>query len=67
MTKYRRYFLLFTGLALSGCTSDPRAPINQVFPIRQMDRFFNSLSAPPPPPDYTQLPGYAPPYPPYTP
>jgi hypothetical protein len=40
--------------------------VNESFPIRQMDQFFGSLSGrPPPPPDYTRAPGYAPAYPPY--
>jgi len=47
-----------------GCTSDPSAPVNQMFPVRQMDRFFNSLSGPSLPPDDTREPGYAPAYPP---
>lgn len=51
-------------LAVAGCTSDPNAAINQTPPIRQMDHFFNSLSAPPTP-DYEHQPGYAPAYPPY--
>jgi hypothetical protein len=64
------------GLTLAACASDPNAAVNQTFPIRQMDSFFNSLSgAPPapraaqvpPPPDYTRTPGYAPAYPPYNP
>ncbi len=74
---------LIAGLSLAACTSDPNAPVNQTFPIRQMDTFFNSLSAPPPPQgytrqippnnagapveDYTREPGYAPAYPPYDP
>ncbi len=61
---------IMAGLALGGCTSDPNAPVNESFPIRQMDQFFGSLSGrPPPPPDYganyTREPGYAPAYPPY--
>jgi len=52
------------GCSLSGCTSDPGAPVNQIFPIRQMDHFFESMSGPPVPPDYTRQPGYAPAYPP---
>ena len=56
--------LLIVGLSLSGCTSDPRAPVNQTFPIRQMDNFFDSLAGAPSPPDYTRQPGYAPAYPP---
>jgi hypothetical protein len=67
MTRYCRRCLLILGLLLSGCTSNPAAPINQTFPIRQMDAFFNSLPPPPPAPDYTHEPGYAPAYPPYTP
>jgi hypothetical protein len=58
-----------------GCTSDPNAPINQTFPIRQMDAFFRPFTgsqAPAPtyagdPPyvrSYTNNPGYAPAYPP---
>ena len=65
--------LLTLGLTLAGCTADPTAPMNQSFPIRQMDNFFNSLSGPPAdlpshaaaPQDYTHAPGYAPAYPPY--
>jgi hypothetical protein len=72
---------LITGLSLAACTADPNAPVNQTFPIRQMDSFFDSLSAPSPsrtptggpsrdytrelPEDYTREPGYAPAYPPY--
>jgi hypothetical protein len=69
MTRYWRRCLLILGMLVSGCSSDPKTPINQAFPIRQMDAFFNSLSppSPPPPPDYTHEPGYAPAYPPYTP
>jgi hypothetical protein len=56
------------GLSLAGCTSDPAAPVNQAFPIRQMDQFFGSLSAPPAPQvDYRMQPGYAPAYPEYSP
>ncbi len=62
----RTVFLIVAGL-LAGGTSDPNATVNQSFPIRQMDGFFNGLSRPPPPdpPDYTHEPGYAPAYPPY--
>jgi hypothetical protein len=74
---------MIAGLSLAACSSDPNAPVNQTFPVRQMDRFFNSLSAPPPPQGYTRQiapnytgapvqddtrePGYAPAYPPYDP
>jgi hypothetical protein len=58
-------WLTIVGLSLASCTSDPNAPVNQAFPIRQMDHFFDSLSAPPGAPDYTHQPGYAPAYPPY--
>jgi hypothetical protein len=61
---YQTLALMLAGLALAGCTSDPNAPVNQTFPIRQMDRFFESLSAQPTP-DYRREPGYAPAYPPY--
>jgi hypothetical protein len=58
--------MMIAGLALGGCTSDPNAPVNESFPIRQMDQFFGSLSGRlPSPPDYTREPGYAPAYPPY--
>jgi hypothetical protein len=56
---------LIAGLSLATCTADPNAPVNQTFPIRQMDRFFDSISAAPGPQDYTHDPGYAPAYPPY--
>jgi hypothetical protein len=66
MVGYRTLALLIAGLPLAGCTSDPNAPVNQTFPIRQMDRVFDSLSTPEPTgPDYTRAPGYAPAYPPY--
>jgi hypothetical protein len=67
MTRYRSLCLLIACASLAGCTSDPSAPVNQTFPIRQMDSFFESLSAPPSPPDYTHHAGYAPAYPPYSP
>jgi outer membrane murein-binding lipoprotein Lpp len=60
--------VVIAGLSVAGCTSDPNAPINQTFPIRQMDQFFGSLSAPraaSAAPDYTHEPGYAPAYPQY--
>ena len=66
MGGYQVLSLIIVGLSLAGCTSDPNAPINRTPPIRQMDSFFNSLSAPPAAtPDYTHQPGYAPAYPPY--
>ncbi|MEA2740724.1 MAG: hypothetical protein QOH05_4031 [Acetobacteraceae bacterium] len=68
----RTLSLIIVGVLLTGCTSDPDAPINQTFPIRQMDRFFGSISGQSPPQpslppsqDYTHQPGYAPAYPPY--
>ena len=65
--------LCLVGLCVVGCTSDPAAPVNQAFPIRQMDHFFDSLQTPPgssnqystAAPDYTHRRGYAPAYPPY--
>ncbi len=74
MRGYHILAVTLAALPLAACTSDPNAPVNQAFPIRQMDSFFDSLSAPPspprsaqvpPPPDYTRVPGYAPAYPPY--
>ena len=61
-----RRLLLVVCTFLPGCTADPRAPVNQTFPIRQMDNFFDSLAASPSPPDYTRQRGYAPAYPPYS-
>lgn len=66
MIRYWSRFLLIVCASLTGCTSDPSAPVNQTFPIRQMDNFFNSLAASPRPPEYTRQPGYAPAYPPYS-
>jgi hypothetical protein len=57
--------MTIVGLFLASSTADPNAPINQTFPIRQMDRFFKSHSIAPADPDYTHRPGYAPAYPPY--
>jgi hypothetical protein len=70
MSLYRTFSVVIIGLSMTGCTSDPDAPVNQTFPIRQMDHFFGSEAAPPrlsaaPGPDYTHQPGYAPAYPPY--
>ena len=63
MGGYLALALMIAGMALAGCTSDPNAPVNESFPIRQMDQFFESQF--PPPADYTREPGYAPAYPPY--
>jgi hypothetical protein len=63
--KYQTLALIIAGLTLADCTSDPRAPVNQSFPIRQMDSFFDSMSGPPATTDYRYRPGYAPAYPPY--
>lgn len=65
MGGYQTLALMIAGLSLASCTADPNAPVNQTFPIRQMDRFFDSLSATSAPQDYTRSPGYAPAYPPY--
>ena len=72
MRKHLAYIVMIAGLGLTACTADPNAPVNQSFPIHQMDQFFESLSAPPPhaaqaqaPPAYERMPGYAPAYPPY--
>ncbi len=70
MSGFRYVVLLMAGVTMAGCTSDPNAPVNQTPPIRQMDRFFDSMTAPPDPayraaPDYSHMPGYAPAYPPY--
>jgi hypothetical protein len=37
---------------ISGCTSDPYAPINQTTPIRQMDNAFEGRPVNAPPPGY---------------
>ena len=47
MTRCWSCFLLIVGLLLSGCSSDPSAPVNQTCPIRQMDNFFDSLATAP--------------------
>jgi hypothetical protein len=65
MGGYQTFALIIAGLTLAGCTSDPSAPVNQTFPIRQMDSFFDSMSDPPAPPDDQYRPGYAPAYPSY--
>lgn len=59
---------LFSGLLfLVSCTADRDAPVNQMFPIRQMDDFFRTFTGTAAPaPDYTHHPGYAPAYPPYS-
>ncbi len=46
---------LIAGLSLAACTSDPNAPVNQTFPVQQMDRFFNSISEPLAPQGYTSI------------
>ncbi len=49
-----KYAFLIVGIPLasliSGCTSSPYAPVNQMTPIRQMDNAFEGrpLNAPPP-------------------
>jgi hypothetical protein len=66
MSGYQILVLVVGGLTITGCSSDPRAPVNQSFPIRQLDSFFDSMSRPSSAPaDYRQRPGYAPAYPPY--
>jgi hypothetical protein len=37
---------------ISGCTSDPYAPVNQMTPIRQMDNAFEGRPINAPPPGY---------------
>jgi hypothetical protein len=66
----RTVSLILVSLCVPACTSDPNAPINRSFPIRQMDQFFGSVNGPPnqystAEPDYTHHRGYAPAYPPY--
>ena len=50
----RTEFLVCVLLAtlISGCTSDPYAPINQTTPIRQMDNAFEGRTIDSPPPGY---------------
>jgi hypothetical protein len=58
---------LVAGLILASCTADPDAPINQTFPIKQMDDFFRPFTGSPgPKPNHTRDPGYAPAYPAYS-
>jgi hypothetical protein len=66
VAKLRTVGWLVAVLCVAACTSDPDAPINQTFPIRQMDNFFRQFTGSPgPTPPYTREPGYAPAYPPY--
>ncbi|OYV40574.1 MAG: hypothetical protein B7Z80_04155 [Rhodospirillales bacterium 20-64-7] len=69
MTRFGMIILVLAGLALVGCSASPDNPVNQTPPIRAMDHFFRTLSAPAPQPvpDYEHEPGYAPAYPPYQP
>jgi hypothetical protein len=41
---------ILLAILITGCTSDPYAPINQTTPIRQMDNAFEGrpINAPPP-------------------
>ena len=48
----RSEFLVCVLLEISGCTSDPYAPINQTTPIRQMDNAFEGRTIDSPPPGY---------------
>jgi hypothetical protein len=66
----KRRSVWLTGLTLlAGCTSNPTAPVNQVWPIPQMDRAFGDphpqVGGQPEASDYTRRPGYLPAYPPY--
>ena len=64
----RLLLIAAVAITIAGCSSDPDAPVNRTTPIRQMDRFFDTVTGrPPPPPDYRREPGYAPAYPPYQP
>lgn len=55
-------------LLISGCSADPDAPVNQLFPIKQMDDFFRPYTGSPAPrTEAVHPPGYAPAYPPYPP
>lgn len=49
MSRYWSRLFLVVCASLADCTSDPHAPVNQTFPIRQMDNFFDSLAASPSP------------------
>ena len=57
--------LLIVALRFAVCISNPEAPVNQTFPIPQMNSFFDSLSGQPAPRTYTRRPGYASIYPSY--
>jgi hypothetical protein len=41
-----RPVLLAVVLVMTGCTSNPYAPVNQITPIRQMDAFFTYWETP---------------------
>lgn len=67
MIRMRTLALLSALCVPAGCTADPNAPVNQMFPIKQMDDFFRPITgSPAPAPAYTREPGYAPAYPPYS-
>ena len=51
-----RYIALTAGLSLAACTSNPNAPVNQTFPVRQLDQFFGSLSPTPAPRAFPSTP-----------
>ena len=50
--KYQFFFGIMLATLISGCTSDPYAPINQTTPIKQMDNAFEGRPINAPPPGY---------------
>ncbi len=50
--KYQFLVGIMLATLISGCTSDPYAPINQTTPIKQMDNAFEGRPINAPPPGY---------------
>jgi hypothetical protein len=56
--KYQFLVCIMLAILISGCTSDPYAPINQTTPIKQMDNAFKGRPINAPPPGYRDYDTY---------
>jgi hypothetical protein len=56
--KYQFLVGIMLATLISGCTSDPYAPINQTTPIKQMDNAFEGRPINAPPPGYRDYDTY---------
>lgn len=67
MIRVRFASLAAAAALMAGCSSDPNAASNQIWPIPQLDAAFGSPHSPPPPPEPLDAhrPGYLPAYPSY--